>query len=260
MSKPRPGKDYIIVALDVDSVDKALELVKDLRDHVGLFKVGLELIFVILGSILGAGNIYEAKNEVDKAWKLWWLLSRRVMLDVKLYDIPNTMQGAARAICSRLGVRMLTLHASSTQKGMAAAVAVRGTADVVAVTVLTSFDSDDCNTIYGRETGDTVRAFALMAREAGVQCLVCSPKELGALSGVQIKKITPRRAPLLGCSRGSEACDGSGRGSEGRSRLPCHWPSDHEPARRLHTHHCRPGDRGRDRRRSCCLSSVSTPR
>lgn len=195
MSKPRPGKDYIIVALDVDSVDKALELVKDLRDHVGLFKVGLELIFVILGSILGAGNIYEAKNEVDKAWKLWWLLSRRVMLDVKLYDIPNTMQGAARAICSRLGVRMLTLHASSTQKGMAAAVAVRGTADVVAVTVLTSFDSDDCNTIYGREPGDAVRAFALMAREAGVQSLVCSPQELGALCDIQIKKITPGVRP-----------------------------------------------------------------
>jgi len=109
---PKPvysSKDRIIVALDVESVDTARELVAELGDSIGAFKIGLQL-FTTAGpdfvrEITGSGH--------------------RVFLDLKYHDIPNTVAGAA-VEAVRLGVWMLNVHALGGSEMM------RRTVDAVA--------------------------------------------------------------------------------------------------------------------------------
>lgn len=172
------AKDRIIVALDVDSLDEALEIVEELKDHVGLFKVGLELIFTIFVQLLAAASFAEACANLRKAVDLFALLRGRIMLDPKLKDIPNTMGGASAAI-ARLGVTLFTVHASAGMSGMAAAVKRAGDAKVLAVTVLTSMSPDDCGTSYGDPSiRMTIRRLARMAKVAGVHGIVCAPTDV----------------------------------------------------------------------------------
>src|SRR5438876_9898965 len=87
--------DKIIVALDVATKEKALELVQELRDQISFFKIGLQLYTAegpeIVRAVLATGS------------KVW--------LDLKLHDIPNTVAGAVKS-ASHLGVHMLTIHLS----------------------------------------------------------------------------------------------------------------------------------------------------
>src|SRR6201982_4293963 len=87
--------DKIIVALDVATKEKALELVKELRDQISFFKIGLQLYTTegpeIVRAVLSNGA------------KVW--------LDLKLYDIPNTVARAVES-ASTLGVQLLTIHLS----------------------------------------------------------------------------------------------------------------------------------------------------
>ena len=87
-------RDRLVVALDVDDVDRARVLVRTLLGRVGMFKVGLEL-FTLAGPPI--------VQEIDRA-------GGAVFLDLKLHDIPNTVARAA-ARAARLGVRLLTVHA-----------------------------------------------------------------------------------------------------------------------------------------------------
>jgi orotidine-5'-phosphate decarboxylase len=100
------AKERIIVALDVDTLDATLEIVEELKDHVGLFKVGLELIFTILVQLLMPATLREAIDNLRKARRLFGLLRGRLMLDGKFKDIPNTMGGASAAV-ARLGATSL---------------------------------------------------------------------------------------------------------------------------------------------------------
>lgn len=113
-------KDRIIVALDIDSLEKAKCLVEDLAPHVRCFKIGLELITAI-----GAPTVIEFIHA----------LGGRIFYDGKFDDIPNTVGAAARAI-ARLNVAMFNVHASAGIDAMAAAVANKGQSLVLAVTVL----------------------------------------------------------------------------------------------------------------------------
>jgi len=99
------SKDRIIVALDVDSAEKAVELVELLKDDVGAFKVGLELV--------NAAGL-EVFDRIKAAG------ARRVFYDSKLHDIPNTVAGAARAI-ARIGVWLFNVHCSGGLAMMKAA-------------------------------------------------------------------------------------------------------------------------------------------
>ena len=114
--------DKIIVALDVPTKEKALALVKQLRDQISFFKIGLQLYTAegpeIVRAVLATGA------------KVW--------LDIKLYDIPNTVARAVES-ASRLGVHMLTIHLSGGSEMIRAATAARAN-DVLllGVTVLTS--------------------------------------------------------------------------------------------------------------------------
>ena len=130
---PRPDNP-LVVALDVSDVDTAEALARRLEGHVGLLKVGLELF-----AAAGPAAVTQVRP------------SAPVFLDVKLHDIPTTVERAARN-CATLGVAMLTVHALGGERMIAAA--VRGAAQgaersgnespsILAVTVLSSLAGED---------------------------------------------------------------------------------------------------------------------
>lgn len=166
------AKDRIIVALDVSSLDKALELVGQLKDHVGLFKVGLELL---------------TNDGGPKVVKAIQKEGGKVFYDGKFKDIPNTVAGASRAVAD-LEVYMFNVHASGGIEMMKAAVDVleKEKIDfggmVLAVTVLTFLSEEDAQLIYGQPSKTKVVQFARYANIANIDGLICSPKELSVLA------------------------------------------------------------------------------
>ncbi len=180
--RPSSPVDRLILALDVPTVAEARAVVAATEGDVGVYKVGLELIF--------AGGV-EFARELAASGK-------RVFLDGKLHDIDNTVAGAVRSILS-VGATFLTLHAYP--KTMAAAVAARGDAPLalLAVTVLTAFDDADLSEAgYRAGVAETVAMRAAQAKAAGVDGIVCSPREVGALRalvGPDVLLVTPGVRP-----------------------------------------------------------------
>ncbi len=159
----------LAVALDTSSRDEALRLTGLLAGRVGTVKVGLEAF-----TAHGPALVREVRG-----------LGMPVFLDLKLHDIPNTVERAARNAAG-LGVTMLTVHASGGEAMLRAAVAGAATAEhppiVLAVTVLTSLDDVDLADlgVPGGAAG-RVRAWAELARRTGCGGVVCSPHETAAL-------------------------------------------------------------------------------
>ena len=167
-------KDRLIVALDVDSIDRATGLVDALAGQVTRFKIGSQL-FTAAGP-----SVVEAVRK----------RGGEVFLDLKFHDIPNTVAGAARE-AARLGVFMFNVHASGGRAMMraaaeaAAAATGRGSrrALVIAVTVLTSLD----RAALSRELGvsSSVEGHVLhlcgLARDAGLDGCVASANEIRAI-------------------------------------------------------------------------------
>lgn len=153
-----------IVALDFATLDEALALVQRLGPHCDFYKIGSEL-YTATGP--------EAVRAVTG-------LGKRVFLDLKFHDIPNTVQAAARA-AARMGASLITVHASGGDAMLRAAVAGAGAAcGVLAVTVLTSLDGDSLGAAWGRERVDVtaeVLRLSVAACEAGVHGVVCSGHE-----------------------------------------------------------------------------------
>lgn len=181
------AKDRIIVALDVDNLDKASALVQELAPYVGCFKVGLELM-----SAVGLPQIVRAIQA----------LGGEVFVDIKLNDIPNTMAGTAKVI-SALGVRMFNVHASAGIEGMMATKqavpSVPGNSEIYAVTVLTSFEENNVHLIFGGPTKAKVLQFARDALAARMDGIICSPQELELLGKqkelIGLEKATPGVRP-----------------------------------------------------------------
>ena len=152
----RPGSDRLIFPLDVESLELALPWVERLRGSVGIFKVGLELFSA-------AGP--EAVRAVRAA------SGAGVFLDVKLHDIPATVEGAARVLRG-IGPAMLTVHTSGGKAMLEAAVRGAGPdVRVLGVTRLTSLEA----------SVDEVCELARLAREAGCGGIVCSGAEAAAV-------------------------------------------------------------------------------
>jgi len=177
----------IIVALDLPSADKALQLVDQLRPVVDWFKVGGEL-FTSSGP-----DVIRAIRRTGAS----------VFLDLKFHDIPNTVAHAAAA-ATRLDIQMMTLHTSGGARMMQAAQkAVQETAAqlgqrsplLLGVTVLTSMSSQDLGEV-GQEAnvGRQVERLASLCARSGLRGLVCSPLELTALRPLlpeEMRFITP---------------------------------------------------------------------
>jgi orotidine-5'-phosphate decarboxylase len=162
--KPNP----IIVALDVDSADEARALVARLGSQVNFYKVGMEL-YAAAGMEFVRELIGQGKD---------------VFLDLKLYDIPETVRRAV-AVVSRSGVKFLTVHAVASV--MRAAAEGRGDSSLklLAVTVLTSFGPDDMEDLgYECSVLDLVEERAMKASRAGMDGVVCSPREARMVRGI----------------------------------------------------------------------------
>ncbi|MEW5954096.1 MAG: orotidine-5'-phosphate decarboxylase [Bacillota bacterium] len=185
-------KKKLIVALDVDNLATATELARELKPYVGFFKVGLELF-------------YSCGPDVVRLIKG---LGADVFIDLKLHDIPNTVAGAARAL-TRYGAGIINVHAAGGRAMMrAAAEAVRDEAEtmrvraplVVAVTVLTSIDQNAFDRELGMsgQVADKVVAWSKLAGDCGLDGVVASPVEVGAIRkacGPDFVIITPGIRP-----------------------------------------------------------------
>jgi orotidine-5'-phosphate decarboxylase len=172
--------DKLILALDVDRADEAVALVRLLKPHLSLFKVGNQLFAREGPAIVRALRA----EKVD------------IFLDQKWHDIPQTVAHAAGAAVA-LGVRYFTVHASGGLEMLQAAQeAVKGSAtEVLAVTVLTSLDDGALRQIgFERSAADQVVRLARLAVLAGVSGIVCSPHEIELIrEQVQepVKLVTP---------------------------------------------------------------------
>ena len=162
----------LIVALDVQTRAEAEAKVKLLGDAVDFYKIGLEL-FTAEGP------------DVVKAVKGF---GKRVFLDLKFHDIPNTVAKAVKS-GGKLGVDLMTIHAVGGRAMIAAARAAAGeygaaAPKILAVTVLTSLDQSDLADIgvAGRTPADQVEAMARFAVANGANGLVCSAFDVGGLS------------------------------------------------------------------------------
>lgn len=160
----------VIIPLDVRTVDDAFRLVDRLGDDADFYKVGFELYTHggpdVVRTLVGRG--------------------KRVFLDIKLHDIPNTVRRAV-AVASDLGVDLLTLHTAGGPTMMEAAAEARaGELRILGVTVLTSLSPHEMSMIWGREirsVRDEVGRLALMARDAGIDGVVASALEASWIRG-----------------------------------------------------------------------------
>ena len=187
------AKERIILALDVDTAEKAIAAGKLLKDHVGAFKIGMELY-----NACGPSIVEEFQR-----------MGANVFVDLKFHDIPNTVASASR-IMTRLGAWMFNVHASGGQEMMKSAVAAaaeeaaslgRKKPLMLAVTVLTSMNLQQLREDVGipaESVEDVVVRWAKMAQACGMDGVVCSPKEAAALRkacGEDFLLVTPGIRP-----------------------------------------------------------------
>ena len=195
----------IYVAIDTPRLDDALALAAKVKGHVGGLKLGLEFF---------CANGHHGVHEVAK-------LGLPLFLDLKMHDIPNTVAKAMQAI-QVLQPAIVTIHAAGGRAMMEDAKAAAGEhTKVVAVTLLTSLDGQDMPDIgvHG-DPADQVARLADLAREAGLDGIVCSGKEVkaahkawkdgffvvpglrpaGSAMGDQKRAVTPRQARDDGAS------------------------------------------------------------
>ena len=195
----------IFVAIDTPDLDRAKAIATRVRNHVGGIKLGLE--FFCANGRHGVRDMAE--------------LHLPIFLDLKLHDIPNTVGKAIQAL-RPLEPAVLTVHAAGGRSMMedAKAAAPSGTR-VVAVTVLTSLDGEDLDSIgIGGDAHAQVMRLTALAREAGLDGVVCSGNEVAAAkklwpdgffvvpgvrpadshAGDQKRVMTPRKALDAGAS------------------------------------------------------------
>ena len=182
---PAP-KDRLIVALDVPNVTEARALIDKIAPAVGIYKIGLELLY--------AGGAELAKELTEAGSKIF--------VDAKLLDIPQTVERATANIAS-LGAAFLTVHGLDA-KMLDAARKGRGGSGLalLAVTVLTSLDQDDLNQQgIDMTPQDLVLRRALFAQEAGFDGVVASGQEAGPIrkaTGADFLIVTPGIRPAGG--------------------------------------------------------------
>jgi orotidine-5'-phosphate decarboxylase len=189
----------IFVALDTQDVHRAAAIAREVSGIAAGVKLGLEFFYA--NGDEGVLRIAEHGTQV--------------FLDLKLHDIPNTVEKAVRAL-AHLDPAILTVHAGGGKAMMAAAkAAAPPRTKVVGVTVLTSLDADDLASVGVRSSPATqVERLAALSREAGLDGIVCSGAEVaearsawpggffvvpgvrpsGAANGDQKRVVTPRQA------------------------------------------------------------------
>ena len=196
MSIPLPTNKNIIVALDFDDIKQANNFIKQITPDSCRLKVGKEM-FTLFGPEW-------VKSLVEQGFD--------VFLDLKFHDIPNTVAKACSA-AAKLGVWMINVHASGGMEMMKAArMAIEPYDDtrplLTAVTILTSMNDEQYTGIgYTRTIENQVLHFAQMAKESGLDGVVCSAREAASLSkvlGSEFKLVTPGIRPK-GSDKGDQS-------------------------------------------------------
>ncbi len=175
-----------MLALDLPDKNAALDMLGKLRGNLEWVKIGLQMY-------LAYGRDFV--NEVAS-------MGFKVFLDLKLYDIPNTVASAVKSL-KGLPVSMLTIHTSGGREMMSAAVAAAKETNpdmlLLGVTVLTSFDADGlAETGVAKAPAEQVELLAKLAVDSGMRGLVCSPLEIERLRKIipqEVKLITPGIRP-----------------------------------------------------------------
>ena len=164
----------LCVALDLPTKQENLELIQKIKEHNVWLKVGLRTY------IRDGEEFLKAIKEINPDFKIF--------LDLKLYDIPNTMADAAESIIG-LGVDMFNVHASAGKRAMSTVMKRLETYEkrpiVLAVTALTSFSEDEFKDVYESDIATKADQFAKDAQESGLDGVVCS-----AFESASIKNIT----------------------------------------------------------------------
>ena len=163
-------KERLIVALDFDTQEKAEQMIEKLGDSVIFYKVGLELFLNSAGSIL----------------KTLSSLNKKVFLDLKFHDIPNTVAAASRFAAKDKSISMFNVHSSGCSEMIKQAVkAKRPDQTLIAVTALTSLDDDDIKEYFhtSLKTSEFALNLAKETKKAGADGVVCSALEASIIKG-----------------------------------------------------------------------------
>ena len=182
MSEHVSPRDRLIVALDLPSLSEAEAMVARLGDSVSFYKIGMELTY--------AGGLSLAERLAADG--------KKVFIDLKLHDIPNTVERAARQI-AKLGASFLTVHAYPQSMTAALAGVAGSSLKLLAVTVMTSYDDVDLAAAgYALGVKELVARRALQARDVGIHGLILSPEEvetIRAIVGPDMTLVTPGIRP-----------------------------------------------------------------
>ncbi len=174
-----PTENPLIIALDFDNAKQALKLIHDIGPAADFYKVGMELYAV--------GGM-QLVSEVSA-------LGKKVFLDLKLYDIGETVKRATRQICQSGRVYFLTVHGSRAVMQAAAEGREETSTKILAVTVLTSFDQEDLADLgYSVALADLVALRVRKAVESGMDGIVCSALEVARvreIGGPTLKLVIP---------------------------------------------------------------------
>ena len=177
------GKD-VIIACDFDSAEKTFAFLDKFTGRKPFVKIGMELYYAE-----GPSIVREIKARGHK-----------IFLDLKLHDIPNTVK-KSMAVLSKLDVDMTNLHAAGTGRMMQAAIEGLTREDgtrpmLIAVTQLTSTDEETMrqDLLIEKPIADVVMHYASVAKNSGLDGVVCSPLEAGAVHercGKDFVTVTP---------------------------------------------------------------------
>ena len=159
-------KAPIVLAVDTPDLEIAKRWIAATEKSVSVYKLGLEFFLTF-----GQEGVRAIKSETDA----------EIFLDLKLHDIPHTVEGAATAVAN-LAPRFLTVHASGGAAMVAAAVKASPATDITAVTILTSLSEDDLFQVgYANPALESAVALASLSVAAGARAIVCSPLEIAAI-------------------------------------------------------------------------------
>lgn len=167
----------LIVACDNPNLDQVLSLAKQLKGKIAALKLGLEFF-----TANGAAGVKQVRA-----------IGIEIFLDLKFFDIPNTVAAAVREAV-KLEVKFLTIHASGGSNMLKAAASEAGQVDLVAVTILTSHsDADIAEVGFKDSVAATVKDLAALTVKNNIPALVCSAQEVKEIKALypNLQVITP---------------------------------------------------------------------
>ena len=152
----------IIVALDSKNINKTIKLVKILKKDVYCFKLGYQFFF----------------NFGLEGYKKIYTICPKIFLDLKLHDIPNTVEKGLEALVKMRPI-FTTIHISGGDEMMEATRLIKKNTKILGVSILTSMDNKQTLKYYNQKKVSTlVRKFAQSAKKNNLDGIVCSPKEI----------------------------------------------------------------------------------